>query len=75
MKNLIESVRKIDPEAADYLEKEVQPRYAEDDPKFYKMIEGKRVEKDNLELLSDLFIWEITPQKRQFWFEIFGQLD
>lgn len=74
MKNLIESVKKIDQSAAEYLEKEVKPKYDEDDPKFYKMIDGKRVKKDDLELLSDLFIWELSPQKNKFWKGIFNKL-
>ncbi len=75
MKNLIKAVKKIDPSAAEYLEKEVQPKYDEDDPKFFKMIKGKRIKKDNQEMLSDLLIWYLTPQRRPFWFEIFKKLD
>ena len=74
MKNLIEAVQKIDPEAATYLENEVKPRYDEDDVKFYNMIEGKRVRKTNQEMLADLLIWEISPQGNQFWRGIFEKL-
>ena len=74
MKNLIKAVKEIDPEAGEYLEKEVQPRYDEDDGKFYKMIEGKRIKKDNQELLSDVFIWYTSPWKNDFWLNIFNKL-
>ena len=74
MKNLIKAVKEIDPEAGEYLEKEVLRRYDEDDGKFYKMIEGKRIKKDNQELLSDVFIWYPSPWKNEFWLNIFNKL-
>lgn len=70
MKNLIEAVKKIDPEAAGYLEKEVKPRY-DDFPDKLKAFEKYT---DMRDLLCSVFIWGESPQGNKFWKNIFLKL-
>ena len=61
MKTLLKKIRAIDPAAAEYIENTVLPRYA---------ATGKEPQAD----LSNLFLWEDSPQKSQYWQAIYLKL-
>lgn len=63
MKSQLEKIRKIDAEAAEYIENEVIPRYG-----------GFDYLKPGNSLLSH-FIWSLTPQGRDYWFDIWEKLN
>jgi hypothetical protein len=63
MKSKLEKVRKIDPKAAEYIEETVIPRYGG--------IDGLKLGRD----LLDHFIWSLTPQGRNYWFDVWCELN
>lgn len=63
MKKQLEAIRKIDAEAAEYIETVVIERYG-----------GIDKLNPNFDLL-DQFIWGLTPQGRDQWFLIWKQLN
>jgi hypothetical protein len=66
MKRLIEELKKIgEPVAAEYLEKEVLPKYPEDKFSDYEEVS---------DILSDRIIWSEAPQGNAFWKNIYNQL-
>jgi hypothetical protein len=69
MKTLLEKVRAIDKDAANYIESEVLPRW-QVETRIKKQVETMSA-KGQLEIL---FIWEDTPQKGAFWRGIYKQL-
>ena len=62
MKNLLEKVRAIDKDAADYIESEVLPAY-EVEPSMLEKIEKMAVS----DQLSSMIIWAEMPQGWEYW--------
>jgi hypothetical protein len=63
MKTQLKKIRELDQKAADYLENVVIPRYGG----FDYLKPGKD--------LLDHFIWSLTPQGRNYWFDVWCELN
>lgn len=73
MKTQLEAIRAIDPKAAEYIETVVIPRRGWEESE--KLVSGKQKlpwKKKKPRPLLDLFLWQFTPQGRDYWLNIWG---
>jgi len=69
MKTLLEKVRAIDKDAADYIESEVLPRWKAIPESMEKVLRMSISDQ-----LSTFMIWSETPQKNPYWRNIYLKL-
>ena len=76
MKTQLEAIRAIDPKAAEYIETVVIPRWGEKEAA--RKVAGRQKlfwKKARKFHVMDLFFWPHSPQGRDYWFNIWKELN
>ncbi len=78
MKKQLKAIRTIDPRAADYIESVVLPKYTKEELKNLTEKKRHKLPWKKKQAKSDvigLFIWTLTPQGRDYWLNIWKELN